>query len=97
MLAILLWFVDTVIVETAISRKILIDEIHIETKPEKLTAACIDENVCLEVCKKYYTRNGWLALKDVVKTIKSNPIYYCGSCTRVLMMKLKTLYSVIIV
>ena len=25
---------------------------------------------------------GWLALKDVVKTIKSNPIYYCGSCTK---------------
>ena len=74
--------VDTVIVEAAISRRIFIDEIHIETKPEKLIAASIDENVCLEVCKKYYTRNGWLALKDVVKTIKSNPIYYCGSCTK---------------
>ena len=42
---------DTVIVEAAISRRILIDEIHIETKPEKLIAACIDENVSLEVCK----------------------------------------------
>ena len=81
-LAILLWFVDTVIVEAAISRRILIDEIHIETKPEKLTAPFIDENVYLEVCKKYYTRNGWLALKYVIKTIKSNPIYYCGSCTK---------------
>ena len=57
--------------------------------------ACIDENVSLEVCEKYFTGNGWLALKDVVKTIKCNPIYYCGRCTNVLMMKLKTLYSVI--
>ena len=73
---------DTVIVEAAISRRILIDEIHIETKPEKLTAACIDENVSLEVCKKYFTRNGWLTLKVVIKTTKSNPIYYCGRCTK---------------
>ena len=56
---------DPVVVEAAIFRKSHIDEGLIAK--EKITAACLDENIylALEVFKKYFIRNGWLPVQDV--------------------------------
>ena len=66
----------------AIFKGRLIEEEDVEIRPEKVSTACIDENVCLESCRKYCTADAWLAIIDVVAAIASNPIWYCGRCTK---------------
>ena len=78
--AILKWFVDDHIAGAAIKSGVLIEEKEVEIIPDKITAACVDENVCLQQCKKYFTDDAWLAVESVVSTIRSNPVYHCGSC-----------------
>ena len=78
--AILKWFVDNDIAQTAMDSGVLIEEKSVETIPDKVTAACVDKKVCLYQCKKYFTGDAWLAVESVVSAIKSNPVYHCGSC-----------------
>ena len=49
---VLLWFVSPVVAELALSRKGLIEEDQVEIMPERVTASCLDENVCLSSCRK---------------------------------------------
>ena len=49
---ILLWFVSPTLAELVLARKQLIEEDQIEIIPEKITASCLDENVCLLSYKK---------------------------------------------
>ena len=77
----MLWFVDPIIAEAAISRKALIKEDQVEIRPEKVTAYCLDPQVCLEICKKYFTKQAWLAVEDIIATIKGSPLWYCGRYT----------------
>ena len=65
----LLWFVSPVIAEVALSRKGLIEEDQVEILPERVTASCLDENVCLSSCKKCFTGDAWLALEGLVAAI----------------------------
>jgi len=71
-----------VVAEVAISRKGLVEEDQIEIIPERVTASCLDENVCLSSCGKYLTTDAWLALEGVVAAIANNPCYnyFCGRC-----------------
>lgn len=78
---VLLWFVSPVVAELALSRKGLIEEDQVEIMPERVTASCLDENVCLSSCRKYFTSDAWLALEGVVAAIATNPCYFCGRCT----------------
>ena len=77
----LLWFVDPAIAETALSRRGLIQEDGVEVLPERVTACCLDENVNLQSCRKYFTSDGWLAVQNVVEAVKKDPVWYCGRCT----------------
>ena len=81
MLVILLWFVDPAIAEMALSQRGLIQEDGVEVLPERVTACCLDENVNLQLCRKYFTSDGWLAVQNVVEAIKKDPVWYCGRCT----------------
>ena len=78
---ILQWFVEPSDVEIVLARKGLIQEDGVEIMPEKITASCLDEQVHLESCKKYFTHDGWLAVQNVVEAVKKNPTFYCGRCT----------------
>ena len=78
---ILLWFVSPTLAELVLARKRLIEEDQIEIIPERITASCLDENVYLSSCKKYFTNETWLALEGVVAVIANNPCYFCGRCT----------------
>ena len=80
-LVILQWFIEPSDAEIVLARKGLIQEDGVEILPEKITASCLDEQVHLECCKKYFTSDGWLAVQNVVEAIKKNPAYYCGRCT----------------
>ena len=68
--------------EIVLVRKGLIQEDGVEILPECITASCLDDQVHLDPCKKYFTQDGWMAVHNVVEAIKKNPAYYCGSCTR---------------
>jgi len=72
------------VAEAAISRKGLIEENQVEILPERVTASCLDENICLLSCKKYFTVDAWLALKGVIAAAIDNPCYYCGRCTKLI-------------
>jgi len=73
--------VSPVIAEVALSKKGLVEEDQIEIIPERVTASCLDENVCLSSCRKYLTIDACLALEGVVAAIANNPCYFCGRYT----------------
>ena len=77
---ILSWFVDKNIVNAAMNGTI-IDECHVEVRPEKVSSSCLDENVCIETCRKYFSHYGWTSVLNVIEAIRKNPVYYCGRCT----------------
>ena len=79
---ILQWFVEPSDAEIVLARKGLIQEDGVEILPERITASCLDDQVHLDSCKKYFTQDGWLAVQNVLRAIQKNPAYYCGSCTR---------------
>lgn len=60
----------------------IIDEDEVEVRPEKISVSCLDENVCLDSTRKYFSRDAWLAVEGVVQALRENPVYYCGRCTR---------------
>ena len=68
----------------ALTRKGLIKEDGVEVLPERVTACCIDENVDIQSCRKYFTSDGWLAVQNVVEAIKKDPMWYCGRCTNII-------------
>ena len=78
---ILQWFVDEDGAQAALSGEIIIEEEDVEVKPERVPASCLDENVCLESCRKYFTQDAWNAVQAVVEVIRKKPIWYCGRCT----------------
>ena len=53
----------------------------IEILPEKIPVSCLDDQVHLKSCKKYFTQDGWLAVQNVVEAVRKSPTYYCGRCT----------------
>ena len=66
---VLLWFVSPAVAELALLRKGLIEEDQVEIMPERVTASCLDENVYLSSCRKYFTSDAWLVLEGVVAAI----------------------------
>ena len=78
---ILPWFVDAASAEAAVCHKIIIEEDVVEIRPEKVTPACLEPQVCVDVCRKYFTKDAWLVVKDVISTIKRDPKWYCGRCS----------------
>ena len=55
---------------------------HLCHPRQNTPTACIDENVCLESCRKDCATDAWLVIMDVVTAIRNNPVWYCGRCTR---------------
>ena len=72
------------VAELVLSRKGLVEEDQIEIIPKRITASCLDENMCLSSCRKYFTSDAWLALEGVVAAIATNLCYFCGRCTNLI-------------
>ena len=54
-LVMLTWFVDLQIAKDAIDGSRIIEEDDVEMRPEMVSSSCTDENVCLDMCRKYCT------------------------------------------
>lgn len=76
-LVILHWFVDPDVADAALFQKELIQEDAVEVQPHRITAFCVDEKICLYSCKKYFSNDAWMAVMNVVETVKNNPLWYC--------------------
>ncbi|CAC5398006.1 unnamed protein product [Mytilus coruscus] len=78
---ILEWFVGSHLAKNAVNNNILITDEQVETRPELLTASCLDSIVNVDFIKKYCQKDAWEAIQSVFKEKKTNPIYICNICT----------------
>ena len=76
---ILLWFLKPEIVNAAMAGRIVQEE-EINMTSELIPASCLDSNVCIVSCRKYFSHSAWAAIQSVVEEMKSHPIWYCGRC-----------------
>ena len=59
--------------------------LHIQKEEVNLTsqlvpASCLDDNICIETCRKYFTHSAWEEIQKVVDEMKNHPVWYCGRC-----------------
>ena len=78
-LVILGWFVDDNVIDKAMTGK-LIEENEVEVNPENVPATCLDENVGLPSVQFRFTEDAWMAVINLVSTIRSNPTWFCPRC-----------------
>ena len=62
-------FVDPEIAADAVNGDRIVQEEEVEICPEKISASCLDENVCLESTAKYCSKDAWMAVKSVQKML----------------------------
>ena len=75
---ILMWFLSPQIANAAISGKIVQkEEVNLT---QLVPASCLDDNICIETCRKYFTHSAWEEIKKVVDEMKNHPVWYCGRC-----------------
>ena len=75
----LLWFVEPEVADAALCGRV-IEEEEVETRPDKVSASCLDENVCLLSCQKYFSHDAWRVVSQVVDTKREYTMRYCGRC-----------------
>jgi len=76
---ILSWFVGKDAAEEAIKGKIITEDV-VETIPENVNNACVDECVCMQSVKRFFTHDAWKTVEDVLKFKREGCSYYCSIC-----------------
>ena len=77
---ILSWFVDVEVANSGVASDKIVEENDYEVRPEKISVSCLDENVCMDSCRKYCTQVAWSALMCVADIFKEKSIWYCARC-----------------
>ena len=57
-----------------------IEEEGMETKPEMVPVAVLDENVDVYLVWKIFSHDAWLVVTSVLKQKQQNPSFICKSC-----------------
>ena len=65
-----------------LARKWLVEEEDVEIRPERIPSACLEEDVCIQSIQKYFSRDAWCALMNVLDVLRSNLVWYCGLCAK---------------
>ncbi len=68
-------------VEAALTGQIIQEE-EVEVRPKRVPSTCLDERVCLESCRKYFTDDAWKVVQSVVAVLSKNTTWHCGRCTQ---------------
>lgn len=80
LIVMLLWFVDSEVDHEALAGR-LIEEDEVEVRSERVSASCLDENVCIKSIQKYFSHDGWASLLSIMKSVEEHPVWYCGRCS----------------
>ena len=78
------WFVSPQDADEAIIGGHLLGEECVETRPEKVPNCCTDENVNLHHAKKYFSRDAWLSVLQILKSKRQCCDCSCKVCDKVL-------------
>jgi len=76
------WFVSPEDANGAVTGGDLLEEECVETRSEKVPNCCIDENVNLHHIKKYFTRDAWLIILQVLETKRQSCEWSCKVCDK---------------
>lgn len=74
------WFVDEEKVTNAMRSNVLIEEVDVEVRPERIPMKCLDENVCISTVRKYFTNDAWELVENVMKTMEKKQVWLYSSC-----------------
>ena len=77
------WFAEDSVVAKALSGR-LIEENEVETRPERVSSSCLDENVSINRIQKYFSHDAWSSVLHVVDVVKIHSVPYCGRCITVI-------------
>ena len=73
------WFVGAdEALEAIMGRKITED--LVETIPENVNNACIDESVCIQSIKRFFTEDAWQMVLAILKIKQQGCTYFCPVC-----------------
>ena len=76
---ILSWFAGMNAAEAAIKGKVITEDV-VETIPENVSNACIDECVCMQSVKRFFTNNAWKTVEAILAIKWEGCHYYCTVC-----------------
>ena len=76
---ILSWFAGMNAAEAAIKGKVITEDV-VETIQENVDNACIDECVCMQSVKRFFTNNAWKTVEAILAIKREGCHYYCTIC-----------------
>lgn len=75
------WFVEDDKVESVLRNSSeLIEEEEVETRPERLPDAILDENVDIFLIRRFFSSDSWLLVMETIKVMKKKHVYICKTC-----------------
>ncbi|XP_043271633.1 uncharacterized protein [Venturia canescens] len=81
MKTILYWLADASLAKSALYEGRMIEKEEVETRPEKLSHALIDDEVNVAIVEKYFTNEAWQLIKKAIDSKKKQNVYHCGKCS----------------
>ncbi len=79
---ILSWFVNDDVLKRAIGKhRYLIEERDVETMPENVSNAVLDQNVDIFLVRQYFTQDAWLLVEELLKIKSENVVWQCKVCS----------------
>ena len=75
----LTWFVDIDAADCAVHEETTICASQVKRRVG--SSAVTDENVCIDIIRKYFSSEAWSVVRAVVNAVKHDPLFYCGACT----------------
>ena len=78
---ILLWFLNPQVASAALAGKI-VEEEEINLTSQIVPASILDDNVCIDSCRKYFSHDAWAVVQRAREEMESHPVWYCGRCKR---------------
>lgn len=76
---IMTWFVGKDAAEEAMKGKIITEDV-VETIPENVNNACIDDCVCMQSVKRFFTQDAWETVEAIIKIKQEGCSYFCTVC-----------------
>ncbi len=80
-LEILKWLVGMTVTTRALDGH-LIEEHEVESRPEYVSNAILDDKVDLLLVQRFFTYDAWEAVEQMVKIKSVRPVWFCPTCNK---------------